>query len=131
MNRLDAIIKNIESQDDISLISLKVNENIFSSVVINSNDTNYSINDRVIILFKETEVSIAKNFSGQISIRNKINSKIKDIKKGKILSKVMLDIKNNFIESIITTKSLNELDLKIDDEVIALIKTNEITIMKA
>jgi molybdate transport system regulatory protein len=132
MNKLEGIIIHITSQDDLSLIDLKVDNDLFTTILINSDDIDYLKTDnKVFILFKETEVSIAKNLSGILSIRNKMRSKVKEILKGKILTKVVLDYKDKSIISIITTRSVNELDLQIGDEVDALVKTNEVSIMKA
>lgn len=132
MNKLEGIIIHITSQDDLSLIDLKVDNDLFTTILINSDDIDYLKTDnKVFILFKETEVSIAKNLSGILSIRNKMRSKVKEIVKGKILTKVVLDYKDKSIISIITTRAVNELDLQIGDEVDALVKTNEVSIMKA
>ncbi len=132
MNKLEGIIIHITSQDDLSLIDLKVDNDLFTTILINSDDIDYLKTDnKVFILFKETEVSIAKNLSGILSIRNKMRAKVKEIEKGKILTKVVLDYKDKSIISIITTRAVNELDLQIGDEVDALVKTNEVSIMKA
>lgn len=84
------------------------------------------IDSLVKILFKETEVSIAKNFSGKISLQNKLPCKIKEIERGKLLSKLILDCKGNKIISIITTAAVEQLELNQNEEVLALIKTNEV-----
>ena len=74
---------------------------------------------------KETEVSIAKDFNGKISLRNRIKSKIVEIEKGKVLSKIFLDFNGIEICSIITTRSVENLELEIGETVTGLIKANE------
>ncbi|MFN8673011.1 MAG: TOBE domain-containing protein [Candidatus Sericytochromatia bacterium] len=130
MNKLEGIIKNILVQDELSLIEVQVNNDLFTAILINSKEDNLLINQKVSLVFKETEVSLAKNLIGSISIRNRIKVKILSITKGKLLSKILLSYNDTKLISIITTKATNELELKINDEIEALIKTNEITIMK-
>lgn len=130
MNKLEGIIKNILVQDELSLIEVQVNNDLFTAILINSKEDNLLINQKVSLVFKETEVSLAKNLIGSISIRNRIKVKILSITKGKLLSKILLSYNDTKLISIITTKATNELELKISDELEALIKTNEITIMK-
>ncbi len=132
MNKLKATIKNIESSASISLVDLESGGTLFSCVIIETPDTaDYlAIGNKVDILFKETEVSITKDFNGVISLRNKIVSIIKSIDRGKILSKLILDFNGEEIGSVITTRSVNQLNLKIGDRVAGYIKANEVSIMK-
>jgi molybdopterin-binding protein len=132
VNKLEAKITNIESAESISLVDLQANGDLFSCVVIETPATaDYlKIGNAVHILFKETEVSIAKNLSGQISLRNQIHSTIKQIDKGRVLTKLILDYKGIDIGSVITTRSAKNLNLQIGDAVIALVKANEVSIME-
>lgn len=131
MNKLKASIANKIIHDDLIILELDLNNDVITSIILNSLDTDYlDINQKVYICFKETEVSISKDLNCRLSIRNKLKSIIKKITKGKILTIITLDYKGFEINSIITTKSYHELDLKLDDTVEALIKTNDITLMK-
>ena len=82
------------------------------------------------LVFKETEVSLAKNLSGMISMRNRMKCTVLHIERGELLSKVSLQFQKYVITSAITTRSINSLDLKIGDEVEALVKANEVSLMK-
>lgn len=82
------------------------------------------------LVFKETEVSLAKNLSGQISMRNRMKCSVLAIDRGDLLSKIELNFKNNIITSAITTRSVDSLKLEIGDEVEALVKANEVSLMK-
>lgn len=132
MNKLKAAIVNIESADHISLVDLRANGDIFSCVIIETAETaDYlKIGHEVYILFKETEVSIGKNLSGEISLRNRIHATVKQIDKGKVLCKIILDYKGIQIGSVITTRSANNLQLKVGDAVVGLVKANEVSIME-
>jgi molybdate transport system regulatory protein len=84
----------------------------------------------VYAVFKETEVSIAKDFSGKISLRNKIPCRIIRIERGELISNIHMTYRDCQLQSAITTRSVDLLDLQKDDEVTAMIKANEITLMK-
>lgn len=130
MNKLSGKIINIKSDDHLSIIELQVGSDIFKSIVIETLETAPFLKKdaNVNALFKETEVSIAKNLSGRISLQNKMKCTIKDIKKGKLLSQLTLDYNGNNIFSIITAAAVEQLELKKGDEVLALVKTNEVMI---
>jgi len=131
MNKLLGKIMNIESSEHISIVDIDVEGDLFSSIIIETPETaDYlKIGNEVFMLFKETEVSIGKALSGKLSLRNRLTSKIKTIEKGKVLTKIVLDYKGKDIVSVITTRSTNNLDLKVGDEVQGLVKANEVTIM--
>ncbi len=132
MNKLQGKIVNSQSSDNLSIIHVDVDGDIFSSIVLEGKKgpSNYKLKDNVTLLFKETEVGIAKNLSGMISLRNRFQSRIKKIDKGPILAKVAMKYKDQIIESVISTQSAEQLTLKEKDDVEWLVKTNEVTLMK-
>lgn len=65
-----------------------------------------------------------------ISGRNKLAGTIKDIKNGAVMSQITVDVAGQQVVSTITMDSVNELGLKIGDQVTALIKSNDVMIMK-
>jgi molybdopterin-binding protein len=132
MNKLLGKITNIESSEHISIVDIDVEGDLFSTVIIETPETaDYlRIGKEVFMLFKETEVSIGKALSGNLSLRNRLKSKIKTIEKGTVLTKITLDYKGKDIISVITTRSTNKLDLKVGDDVQGLVKANEVIIMK-
>lgn len=130
MNKLTGKIIHIDSDEALSLVELEVSAEIFSSVLLETPATAAYLRPghEVALLFKETEVAIAKNLAGQISLRNRIKSKIKSIERGKILTKIVLDFKGRDIVSIISSRSSDKLDLKTGDQVEWLVKANEISL---
>jgi molybdopterin-binding protein len=80
------------------------------------------------VYFKETEVIIAKNEPMNISIQNKILCNIEAIRNGEILSELHLSFGELKIKSLITTNACKTLNLKNGDAVLALIKTNEVSL---
>ena len=132
MNKLKGIVSKIESTEHIALIQVKVGEDYFSSVILCNSDKEdqLKIDDIVYVIFKDTEVSIGKNLSGGLSMRNRLNSKITSIEKGDVLCKLTLNYCGHTIISVITTSSTNNLNLKIGDQVEGLVKSNEVSILK-
>ena len=132
MNKLTGKIVDIHSSENISIVHVDVDGDVFSSIVLEGKKglSNYKVKDPVTLLFKETEVGLAKNLTGMISLRNRFKGIIKKMEKGPVLSKITLNYKSHVIESIISTQSANQMKLQDKEEVEWLVKTNEVTLMK-
>jgi len=131
MNKLSGHILKQTKVDDLCLLEIELGLTVFKSIVIEGNeDSTYKVGERVDLFFKETEVVLTKDLSISISLQNRLLGVVESINKGKLLSVVKINSNNHIITSIITTSSLNRLDIYEKDEVLALIKTNEIMISK-
>lgn len=132
MNRIQAKIKEITISGGVMLVDMEAEGCPMSALLINSNETINWLKKEALVtaIFKETEVSIAKNFSGEISLRNRLDCIIDHISKGELLSTITLKFNDTFITSAITTRSVNSLDLHTGDKVTAMIKANEITLIQ-
>lgn len=131
MNRLPGIISAIDMHGSIALVDVTVGEYRFTSTLIGAGEDvgAWQAGMAVVLLFKETEVSLAKNLSGLLSTRNRIPCTVTDIERGKLLTRVGLDFLGRRIESVITTRSSHTLDLAVGDRVEGLVKANEMTLM--
>ncbi|MGA8541390.1 MAG: TOBE domain-containing protein [Terriglobales bacterium] len=65
-----------------------------------------------------------------ISARNKLRGKIEDIQLGDIMAHAVVSVGDNLIESAITRRSADELQLKKGDVVTAVVKATEVMIQK-
>ena len=65
------------------------------------------------------------------SIRNRIQGTIKEITSDKVLTEVVLDTAIGPIAAVITTRSVNELRLKVGDTVYGLVKATNVSVEKA
>ena len=130
MNKLNGTIVNIQSSPEMSIVELAVSGDIFSAMVLETpiSAAYLKVGNKVDIIFKETEVSIGRDLSGLISIRNRFKGRIQSIEEHPILSTIVLNYKAGVIASIITTKSVHRLDLKQGIEVEWLVKTNEVSL---
>jgi len=130
MNILKGNISEIQSFEGISLVKVKSHDFIFSSIVLDTPDSADYLKESqaVKITFKETEVIISKDLNLQISVQNQTPCIVKSVKKGIILSQINLLADQQNIQSIITSNACEQLNLKENDNVIALIKTNEVSL---
>jgi molybdopterin-binding protein len=65
------------------------------------------------------------------SIRNRIQGTINEITSDKVLTEVVLNTAIGPIAAVITTRSVNELGLKVGDSVYALVKATNVSVEKA
>ncbi len=66
----------------------------------------------------------------QISARNQLKGKVKEIKKGPVSTEVVIDVNGSEIVSSITTGSAESLNLNIGDDVVAIVKASNVMIGK-
>ena len=132
MNRLKGKVVEIVSSENVSMVKVDVDGDILSSIVLEGTrgDINYKAKDIVTVLFKETEVGIAKDLTGMISLRNRFKAIVIKIDKGIVLSKLTLAYNDYKIESVISTQSVREMKIKEGEVVEWLVKTNEMSLMK-
>ncbi len=133
MNSLRGLISGIETNGHVSLVDVSIGEDMFSAILLEApqNAPYLKVGNSVTVLFKETEVSLAKNLSGLISLRNRITATVKQIRHGEILSEVILDYRGQTVLSVVTSRSIKRLGMQEGDSVEAMIKANEVSLMEA
>ena len=158
MNTLTGEIASTTTEQNISLVKVLASGHLFYSIILDTPDTSpwLKTNSPVRLLFKETEVMIALPTSSPlpISVRNQLPCHITSITSGAILCELTLtlavtsqNLTNSTspqnlttspqnlpqntppqIKAIITRAACDALSLKENDPVIALIKTNEVSL---
>ena len=140
MNQWSGYNVSVEAQGCVALVDVIVelaHDNLRLSAMLLGNPAQFVtwVNGQAVsMLFKETEVAIAKNLEGQISLRNRISGHIVAIEAGQILTRIVVAVqglKKVNISSVITTRSAHNLKLIVGDTVEALVKSNEMTIQIA
>ena len=127
MNSFQGTITSLTGSDTMSLVKVLVKDTPVSAIFINnSNNLLFSEGDKARVIFKETEVIMAKGDVSNISLQNKFSGTITSIEHSKVLSKIEIDSHIGIIHSIITSNAVKQLDLKVGDAVQAMVKTNEI-----
>jgi molybdopterin-binding protein len=64
------------------------------------------------------------------SIRNEIPGTVKEIISDKVLSEVIVETAVGDVAAIITTRSVNDMGLKVGDQVAALVKATNVSIRR-
>lgn len=130
MNRLKGQIIAIEHTSHMSLVDVAVDGDVFSATLLETPESAayLKVGNQVTLLFKETEVSLAKNLSGLISLRNRFPVTIRSIERGDILTAVGLNYRGVTLTSVITTRGIDRLQLVVGDKVEALVKANEMVL---
>ena len=65
-----------------------------------------------------------------INTRNQFRGKIKAIVNSPVVSEILVETPHGIVTSVITTRSVRELNLDIGTEVLALVKATEVSIAK-
>jgi molybdopterin-binding protein len=127
MNKIEAKIKNIQKNGTLHLVELDANG---TKLVMLSLElpVNFEINKTVSVLSKPSSVVLAKNFSGEISLINRIECQIVEIDVNEILSEILLSSKCGNFYALITKQSMIRMNLKVGDNLIAMIKATEISL---
>ena len=130
MNIFSGKISNIEVSKSLSLVSVKIGTTELKVIVVETPDTALYLTrgTTVDLVFKETEVIVATAVLSPISIQNKIKGSIRDIEQGIILSKVCISSDIGDITAIVPTEALSQMELIEDQQVVVMVKVNEIMI---
>jgi len=65
-----------------------------------------------------------------ISARNQLKGKVTEVILGDVMAHITIRVGQNLIDSVITRKSADELNLKKGDSVIAVVKATEVMVSK-
>ncbi|MDH3649193.1 MAG: TOBE domain-containing protein [Saprospiraceae bacterium] len=127
MNALPGIIKAISVQGQFALMDVDVDGTMLKCIMIESPDSNFlAVGKSVQVLFKETEVVIGHAGTHGISLQNKISCRIDTMDTGNLLCRLSLHFEKHKIVSVVTRSAVEQLRLREGDEVLAMIKTNEV-----
>jgi molybdate transport system regulatory protein len=131
MNRLSGHIDAIEAHGSVAVVDVAVAQYHFTATLLGSAEqlAGWTIGQEVHLLFKETEVALAKNLSGQISMRNRLPGTVTALEIGQVLTRVVFDMQGMQISSVITSRSARGLQIAVGDLVEGLVKSNEISLL--
>lgn len=65
-----------------------------------------------------------------INVRNQFKGQVKEILRGDVLSEVDVQTPWGIVTSVITTRSVDELGLRVGSDVVALVKATEVSIAR-
>jgi len=131
MNQLEANIKQIQSVDSLTMLTLSLKNRVLTMVSLEL-DSKVQVGKRVTLACKPTSIALANIDIEQndISYSNQLEVEVVQVEGGKILSAFILDFESFTLESIVTTNSIEKMELKEGSRVLALIKAHELSIAK-
>ena len=127
MSQLVATIKKINSIDNLNIVEFDFHGLTLKMMSLDLN-ADVQVGKKVKLSVKPTNISIAKNLIGEISLSNQIVATIENLENGQLLSSVSLKVHNTLLESIITVDSSKRMNLQIGESVTILIKASNLSI---
>jgi len=129
MNNIKAIVTNIQTVDNLSIVTFQAKDTQMKMMSLGLN-TPIEIDSKVILGVKASSVLIAKDLSGMISSSNQLPCIVKNVKNGELLSSLNLSFNDTTIQSVITKDSSLKMNLQKGDSVLAIIKASELSILE-
>ncbi|MBS9778700.1 MAG: TOBE domain-containing protein [Campylobacteraceae bacterium] len=113
-------------------VSFSIGQHTLKTIITKSavEEMELKVNDEIIAIVKASNVMLAKDLPSKISARNTIKTTVKDVQAGAVNSQVSLEGKDIAITSIVTISATDELAIKQNDEVYAIIKASDIILAK-
>ena len=127
MSQLVATIKKINSIDNLNIVEFDFHGLTLKMMSLDLN-ADVQVSKKVKLSVKPTNISIAKNLIGEISLSNQIVATIENLENGQLLSSISLKVHNTILESIITVDSSKRMNLQIGEVVTILIKASNLSI---
>lgn len=128
MNELKATVTDIKSLENLNIVKFDYEGQSLSMMSLSLKDI--EVGTQVILSVNASHIAIGKDLKGDISLSNRFDCQIVELKQGELLSSLKLKTNNDFLTSIITSNSVDRMNLKVNDEVQALVKASEISIKK-
>ena len=127
MSHIIAQVKEIQSVQNLNIISFTCNDTVLKMMSLDLNKT-ITKGAQVMLTCKPTAIAIGKNVQGELSYANQLDVNIRSLETGELLSALQLAFGEFTLESIITTDSQKRMQLKVGDTVTAFIKASDLSI---
>lgn len=129
MNKIQGNITTVEVSGNLTLVHVAVTPSlVIKAIVIDTPETAtyLEVNQKVTLLFKETEVILGVGNQKQLSLQNQIPGVVSTVESGKLLSKLRIQTDVGLITSIVSAAAVMHLNLQEGSKVYAMIKLNEV-----
>ena len=131
-NQLDATIESVDAGPAMTTVRALINGGHIITAAITTEaatDLQLRAGSPIRVLIKSTEVSVASDPVGRVSIRNLLPGRIVAVDHGEVMSTVKIDIgSDQVLTAAITKESAQELDLEAGAPVTALIKATNVAV---
>ena len=129
MSMINASITKIQTVDSLNIVSFDFLGTTLNMMSLDLSDE-MQVGREVILNVKPFNITIVKDFYGDISYSNRLDAVVKSCENGKLLSSVKLLVNGEVFESIITKELALEMKLRAGDKVLVMIKANDLSIQE-
>lgn len=129
MNRIAATVTAIERAHHITIVAFESEGQTLNMMALDLGGE-IAAGKRVTLGVKASHIMIAKAYEGMISTSNQLQATVTGVTNGELLCSLKLRIGSHTLESIITRASSLRMGLEAGDEVKALIKASELSIVE-
>jgi molybdate transport system regulatory protein len=131
-NRFDATVVSVTAGPAMTAVRARLTSGPEITAAITSDaasDLNLAAGSPVQVLIKSTEVSVAADPVGRVSIRNRLSGTVESVDQGTAMTVVKIDlIDGGVLTSAITSESAADLGLAAGMPVTALVKSTDVSI---
>ncbi len=129
MSIINASITEIQSVDSLNIVSFDFFGTTLKMMSLDLSEA-MQVGREVRLNVKPFHITIVKDFYGDISYSNRLDAVVKSCENGELLSSIKLSVNGVILESIITKELALEMKLKAGDNVLVMIKANDLSIQE-
>jgi len=127
MNKLTVKVEVIEQVDNLHVVTCQLGCQTLKMLSLELSDS-LKIGSTIDLSVKSTNISLAKNFTGKISLVNQLKAKVTNVDNGKLLSSIQVDVEGFALESLVTLEASLSMELSVGDDVLVLLKGSEVSV---
>ena len=129
MNHIYASVTKIQSVENLTLITLKTQEQSLQMMAL-ALDSAVIVGSKVILSVKAFNIALAKKAQTSLSISNQLPCTVKKIEKGSLLGSITLTFQERTLESLMSLEALEKMQMSVGENLIALIPESELSIVE-
>ena len=129
MSIINASITEIQSVDSLNIVSFDFFGTTLKMMSLDLSEA-MQVGREVRLNVKPFHITVVKDFYGDISYSNRLDAVVKSCENGELLSSIKLSVNGVILESIITKELALEMKLKAGDNVLVMIKANDLSIQE-
>ncbi len=129
MNRLTALITDIQRTDSITIVSFDAETQPMCMMALELSPK-LVVGSKVIVGAKSTNIALSRKRHEALSIENQLEVTVSSINMGALLCSVSLEVSGQQWESVITRESALTMQLAVGEKVIALISASDLSIVE-
>ncbi|GAA7259322.1 hypothetical protein HpCK38_17060 [Helicobacter pylori] len=123
MNKLFGTVISFKEAQGIAFVKVDVKGFIVSVMSLGGG---WKIGEGVGVYFKESDVMVAHRESHRLSARNKFLSSVVSVSENGVLARIEFEFAQERICSLISSEAYRELEIKVGQEFLWFVKSNEI-----